>query len=62
MKEGAYLAPDFTVWHCVICGPVLRELFGEDSETNQRFADGTVTYHQDVPHPAGVDFCEETMQ
>lgn len=48
MNEGAYLDQTASVWYCILCGPILR----------LRCSDGVVTYHDNVEHPALMDFHE----
>lgn len=43
------LAAPTTVYHCLVCGPIMREHYDH----------GTVTFHRNVPHPADMTYNEE---
>lgn len=45
----AELAQNTTTYHCIVCGPCLRELC----------EDGSVTIHQDIPHPDNLEYDDE---
>lgn len=42
--------PSAAVYHCLVCGPVLRLPYGDE---------GHVTIHNNVPHPHEFTFNEE---
>lgn len=46
---SATLEETARVYHCLICGPLMRFPYG----------DGYVTFHRDVPHPHDLTFDEE---
>lgn len=52
--EGAYRLADAAVFYCVVCGPVLKEQFGDGTEANQAYADGEMIHHEHR-HPAEED-------
>lgn len=42
-------APNTSVYHCIICGPIMRE----------HCFDGYITIHNNVPHPIDFTYDEE---
>ena len=48
-REGAEPLPSARVYYCVVCGPLIKEPFG----------DSYVIMHRDIPHAEAMWFDEE---